>query len=64
MLRARKVVNGGHFVEFAVSDTGIDMTPEAKLFAEFKSPDSDGHPYARARGAIRYSEEEIARARG
>jgi signal transduction histidine kinase len=33
-LAARKVSNGSNFVEFAVSDTGIGMTPEqqAKLF--------------------------------
>ena len=36
-LRARKVVNGGNWIEFAVADTGIGMTAEqqAKLFAEF-----------------------------
>jgi signal transduction histidine kinase/putative methionine-R-sulfoxide reductase with GAF domain len=36
-LRARKLSNGQSFVEFAVSDTGIGMTPEqqAKLFEEF-----------------------------
>ena len=36
-LAARKVSNGSNFVEFAVSDTGIGMTPEqqAKLFEEF-----------------------------
>jgi GAF domain-containing protein/two-component sensor histidine kinase len=36
-LRARKVANGGQWIEFAVADTGIGMTPEqqAKLFAEF-----------------------------
>jgi adenylate cyclase len=36
-LAARKVSNGSDFVEFAVSDTGIGMTPEqqAKLFEEF-----------------------------
>src|SRR5262249_61125196 len=33
-LTARKVSNGSSFVEFAISDTGIGMTPEqqAKLF--------------------------------
>src|SRR5262245_53197382 len=36
-LRVRKVVDGRNWVEFAVADTGIGMTPEqqAKLFAEF-----------------------------
>jgi signal transduction histidine kinase len=41
-LKARKVVNGGNWVELAVSDSGIGMTPEqqAKLFAEFTQADS------------------------
>jgi signal transduction histidine kinase len=36
-LRARRVANGRDWIELAVADTGIGMTPEqqAKLFAEF-----------------------------
>jgi len=35
-LQARRVVNGGRWIEFAIADTGIGMTPEqqAKLFEE------------------------------
>jgi signal transduction histidine kinase len=41
-LTARKVANGGSWIELAVCDTGIGMTPEqqAKLFAEFTQADS------------------------
>src|SRR5262249_25670502 len=36
-VRARRVANGRDWIELAVADTGIGMTPEqqAKLFAEF-----------------------------
>jgi two-component system NtrC family sensor kinase len=41
-LRVRKVVDRRHWIEFAVADTGIGMTPEqqAKLFEEFTQADS------------------------
>ena len=41
-LKVRKVANGGNWIELAVSDTGIGMTPEqqTKLFAEFTQADS------------------------
>jgi signal transduction histidine kinase len=41
-LRARKVANGREWIELAVADTGIGMTPEqqAKLFGEFTQADA------------------------
>ena len=41
-LRTRTIVDGRNWIEFAVSDTGIGMTPDqqAKLFQEFTQADS------------------------
>ena len=41
-LRARRVVDGRDWIELAVADTGIGMTPEqlAKLFQDFTQADS------------------------
>ena len=41
-LRARRVANGRDWIELAVTDTGIGMTPEqqAKLFEEFTQADT------------------------
>jgi adenylate cyclase len=41
-LRARRVANGRDWIELAVADTGIGMTPEqqAKLFEEFNQADA------------------------
>jgi signal transduction histidine kinase/putative methionine-R-sulfoxide reductase with GAF domain/uncharacterized membrane protein len=41
-LRARRVTNGGRWVELAIADSGIGMTPEqqAKLFEEFSQADA------------------------
>ena len=41
-MQARRVANGGRWVELAVADSGIGMTAEqqAKLFEEFTQVDS------------------------
>jgi adenylate cyclase len=42
VLRVKRVVNGGGWVELSVADTGIGMTPEqqAKLFEEFSQAEA------------------------
>jgi signal transduction histidine kinase len=41
-LQARRIANGLDWIELAVVDTGIGMTPEqqAKMFEEFSQADS------------------------
>ena len=41
-MQARRVANGGRWVELAVADSGIGMTAEqqAKLFEEFSQADA------------------------
>ena len=41
-LQARRVANGRDWIELAVADTGIGMTPaqQAKLFEEFSQADA------------------------
>jgi signal transduction histidine kinase/uncharacterized protein YdeI (YjbR/CyaY-like superfamily) len=41
-LKARRVANGGNWIELAVSDTGIGMTPEqlSRLFQEFSQAEA------------------------
>jgi signal transduction histidine kinase len=41
-LRARRIANGGDWIELAIIDTGIGMTPEqlAKLFQEFSQAEA------------------------
>src|SRR5215472_2753187 len=41
-LHVKKIVDGRNWIEIAVADTGIGMTPEqqAKLFEEFTQADS------------------------
>jgi signal transduction histidine kinase len=41
-LRVRKVADGRHWIELAVADTGIGMTPEqlGRLFAEFSQAEA------------------------
>jgi signal transduction histidine kinase len=74
-LRARRVVNGREWIEVAVADTGIGMTPEqqAKLFQEFAQADKTtaqrfggtglgpcNHPQARAHDGRRCHGDERA----
>src|SRR5262249_51821649 len=65
-LRVKKVFDGRNWIEFAVSDTGIGMTPEqmGKLFAEFTQPDSSTGRKAGGPGLGLATPRKLARMRG